>query len=39
MPNPTDLLQFWPNTDSHSDYAEKVIAQAEKNREIASNEP
>jgi hypothetical protein len=36
MPNPTDLLQFWPNTDSHSDYAEKVIAQAEKNREIAS---
>jgi len=36
MPNPSDLLQFWPNTDSHSDYAEKVIAQAEKNREIAS---
>ncbi len=30
------LSQFWPNTDSHYDYAEKVIAQAEKNQEIAS---
>ena len=35
-PNPNDLIQFWPNTDSHSEYAEKIIPIAQKGREIAS---
>ena len=35
-PNTNDLLQFWPNTESHTDYAEKIIPLAIKNREIAA---
>ena len=35
-PSPDELVQFWPNTDSHNDYAEKVIAIAQKDREIAA---
>jgi hypothetical protein len=35
-PSPNDLIQFWPNTDSHSDYAEKIIPIAQKGREIAA---
>ena len=34
-PSPSDLVQFWPNTDSHAENAEKVIEIAQKNREIA----
>ena len=35
-PNVNDLLQFWPNTASHSDYIEKIIPIAEKNRELSN---
>jgi len=31
-PNSYDLLQFWPNVSSHSEYAEKIIPLAENNR-------
>ena len=34
-PRPTDLLQFWPDTNSHQDYAEKIIPQAENLRTIS----
>ena len=37
MPNQNDLLQFWPGTRSHSDYMEKIIPLAEKNRQLASD--
>ena len=35
-PSPNDLVQFWPNTDSHAEYAEKIIKIAQKDREIAA---
>ena len=35
-PNANDLLQFWPNTDSHDDYVEKIFPLAEANREKAA---
>ena len=35
-PNANDLLQFWPNTDSHDDYAQKIFPLAEANREKAA---
>ena len=35
-PSPNELVQFWPNTDSHNEYAEKIIAIAQKDREIAA---
>ena len=34
-PNANDLLQFWPNTTNHSEYAEKIIPIAEQNRKNA----
>jgi len=33
IPNASDLLQFWPNFDSHSQYMEKIFPEAEKMRE------
>ena len=35
IPNANDLIQFWPNTTSHSDYMEKIVPLAENNRKIA----
>ena len=35
-PNANDLIQFWPNTDSHAEYAEHIIPVAQKNRELAA---
>jgi len=31
-PNANDLLQFWPNTDSHDDYVQKIFPLAEANK-------
>ncbi len=30
------MLQFWPNTDSHDDYVQKIFPLAEANREKAA---
>jgi hypothetical protein len=35
IPQASDLLQFWPNFVSHSEYVEKIFPQAEKIREKA----
>ena len=34
-PNANDLLQFWPNAKNHSEYAEKIIPIAERNRKTS----
>jgi len=36
-PNEHDLLQFWPNAKDHSQYAELIIPQAERNRTLAND--
>jgi hypothetical protein len=35
IPQASDLLQFWPNFVSHSEYVEKIFPQAEKIQEKA----
>ena len=35
LPRGNDLLQFWPNFNSHSEYANKIIPLAEERRKIA----
>jgi len=37
IPNQNDLFQFWPGTRFHSNYMEKIIPLAEKNRQLALN--
>jgi len=36
-PNEHDLLQFWPQARDHSNYAEMIIPQAERNRTLAND--
>ena len=35
IPNGNDIIKFWPNFDSHSEYIEKMFPLAEKNRTLA----